>query len=96
MKFEELTKRIVDEGLDEYAFIKFGTLYGPEYSVCIARNEDGTFSIRYYGERGSVDRELLNIPEEEACETIYKYANAKKAFELAYQEKKNSGQGMTM
>ena len=96
MTIAELTKRIVDEGLEEFAFIKFGTLSGPDYSACIGKNDDESFSVIFYGERGDVDAEYLNIPEAEACEIIYKYAVSKKRFEMAYREKKNNNQGMSL
>ena len=87
MKYEELTQKVIDEELDQYCILKIGSLFGPENSVCIRKNNDGTFSVRFYGEREKVRREYLNIPETEACEIVYKYATQEKRVELAYRER---------
>ena len=87
MKFEELTKRVVEEELDQYCILKIGTLYGPECSICIRKNNDGTFSVRYYGEREKIRKEFLNISEEEACQMVYNTAAHEKRAELAYRER---------
>ncbi len=95
MKYEELTRRIIDEGLEEYAFIEYGTLLGADDTVCIDKNDDGTFSVVFYGERGKIRREYLNIPEEQACNIVYEYAVGRKRFETDDFEKKTDG-GMSL
>ena len=87
MTYKELKRRIKDEGLDDYAFIIFDKSYGPDFSVCVYKESDGTYSCIFNGERSTIDYEEHNKPEEETCEMIYKYAVQEKRVELAYQER---------
>ena len=94
MKFEELTKKIVEENLTEYANIRVGESRGGYNGVCISKNANGTFNVVYCDERGEPVAQHLNIPEEEACNMVYETAINEKEYR-EYKEKKRAEQGMT-
>lgn len=87
MTYEELKRRIKDEGLDEYAFIRLDTLYGPDFSLCVRKESDGTCSYVRYEERCKIYHEEHHKPEKEICEWVYNYAVREKKMELAFQER---------
>jgi len=87
MTYEELKTRIKEKGLDKHVFILFDIKYGPEFSTCVYKEPDGTYSCIGYGERGSIDFEKRNKPEEEICEMVYEYAISQTRFEVAFQER---------
>ncbi len=87
MTYEELKRRIKDEGLDAYSFIRFDTLYGPEFSLSVRKESDGTCSRILRGERDAIIFEERNKPEQEICEKVYQSAVSEKEVELAFQER---------
>ena len=82
MTYEELKAKAIEEELD----ISFDTSYGGYNSRNIYRESNGYFCVCYHDERGKCVAEYPGLPEEEACEKIYKNARAKKVLEKYYAE----------
>jgi hypothetical protein len=81
MTYEELKKRFKEEKLDQYGRYSFDDWIGGYCCMCIRKNEDGTINYCWTDERGSVEsayKQYVNIPEEEACDNIYRFATASK------------------
>ena len=95
MKFEELTRRIVDEGLSSYGNIVIGSQMGAFNSTNIFKNDDGTFSVVYFDERASEIIGYRHIPEEEACNMVYDDLITEKKYR-EYKEKKNNGESVKL
>ena len=82
MTYEELKRKMKDEGLDQYNRYAFDSTGGVYVATCIWKNSDGTVSYCFTDERGSAFAEHLNIPEDEACAKLYSLAcGAKKIAE---------------
>ena len=75
MTYEELKRRIKDEGLDQYGTYAFDRMGGVYVATCIWKNSNGTVSYCFTDERGSAFAEHLNIPEGEACDQLYSLAH---------------------
>ena len=74
MTYEELKRRIENEGLDQYGRYVFDRKGGVYVATCIWKNSSGTVSYCFTDERGSAFAEHLNIPEAEACDQLYSLA----------------------
>jgi len=88
MTYDELKRRYIDEGLNKYAFVSFGSRGGGYNSVCIFR-EGGAFSVWFCDERGAPFSEHNGLSEADACEMVYSHAVDQKDLEL-YREEKRS------
>ena len=89
MKYDELKKRIHDEGLDQYTNLRFGTCSGGYNGAHIMRDSDGTFCVTFCDERGSAITQWKPLSEEEACNMIYEVAVAEKDYREYMQEREN-------
>ena len=88
MTYNELKRRYVSEGLNEFAPVSFDSCGGGYNDVCIFR-KDGTFSVWFCDERGAPLYEHNGLSEADACEKIYSYAVSQKQWELYRREKQS-------
>ena len=74
MKYDELKRRFAAEGLDRVINIRFDSLSGGYNGVCIAGEDDGSFTVNFCDERGAPFAEHPGMTEEDACKMVYSFA----------------------
>ncbi len=89
MKYDELKRRIIEEGLTECCNVRFDVLAGGYNTVCIAR-QNGTFTVNFCDERGEPFSEHRGLSETEACEMVYSHAVTEKHLQEFYKAKNAS------
>lgn len=78
MTYEELKRRVRNEGLEQYCACDFDRWSGGYIALHVLKNQDGTVSYCFTNERGSPEAEHLNLPEDETCDDLYAFLLSQK------------------